>query len=45
MQLMVDNLALWSGGRWSFRPGVDKILGVSQNKDDRSGHALCGSGW
>ena len=31
MQLMVDNLAHWSGGSWSYRPDVDEILGVSQD--------------
>ena len=28
---MVDRLAHWSGGRWSCRPDVDEILGVSQD--------------
>ena len=28
---MVDNLAHWSGGRWSSRPDVNVILGVSQD--------------
>ena len=31
MQLMVDNLARWSGGSWSYRPVADEILGVTQD--------------